>query len=180
MTYGNGLALALGFVGATAIGVAIGPYVIDHPAAARHWSPAVVQQAEQPADSAKPAAAGTRAARKSNTTTAGRGNMAAAAAASMTTASPDLHAKLRPLFVFAGEPDMTRVSAGFHDAEQFAAVAHAARNTDIPFALLRHRVIEKNKSLEAAIRELKPDVNAAIETERAVAEARSDIAAIEG
>jgi hypothetical protein len=165
MTYGNGLALAFGFVGATAIGVAIGPYVIDHPAVARHWSPAAVQQAEQPADVAKPAAAETRAARRSDT---------------MTAASPELHAKLRPLFVFGGKPDMTRVSAGFHDAEQFAAVAHAARNTDIPFALLRHRVIEKDKSLEAAIRELKPDVNAAIEAVRAVAEARSDIAAIEG
>jgi hypothetical protein len=166
MTYGNGFALALGFVGATAIGVAIGPYVIDHPAAARHRPPAAVQQAAQRADVAKPAA--------------GRGNMAAAAPASMTAASPELHAKLRPLFVFGGKPDMTRVSAGFHDAEQFAAVAHAARNTDIPFALLRHRVIEKDKSLEAAIRELKPDVNAAIEAVRAAAEARSDIAAIEG
>jgi hypothetical protein len=98
----------------------------------------------------------------------------------MAAAAPELHAKLRPLFVFGGEPDMSRVSAGFRNAEQFAAVAHAAHNNDIPFALLRHRVIEEDKSLEAAIRELKPDVNASIEAQRAVAEARSDIAAIEG
>jgi hypothetical protein len=175
MTYGRGLALALGFVSATALGVAIGPYLVDHPAAARPWSPAAVQQAERPAG---PAAAGTLSMRESDTTTA-RGS-AAGVRTSMTAAAPELHAKLRPLFVFAGEPDMTRVSAGFRDAEQFAAVAHAARNNDIPFALLRDRVIEKDKSLEMAIRELKPDVNASIEAQRAVAEARSDIAAIEG
>ena len=176
MTYGKGLALALGFVGATALGVAIGPYVIDHPAAHQSAS-ADVRQADAPADVTKPAA---RAARMGNTTTASRGEMAAAAGTSVTPASPELHAKLRPLFVFAGQPNMTGVSAGFRDAEQFAAVAHAARNTDIPFALLRHRVIEQDKSLEAAIRELKPDVNAAIEAELALAEARSDIAAIRG
>jgi len=177
MTYGKGLALALGFVGATALGVAIGPYVIDHPAA-RQSASADVRQADAPADVAKPAT--TRAARRTDTTTASRGEMPAASGTSITPASPELHAKLRPLFVFAGQPNMTGVSAGFNDAEQFAAVAHAARNTDIPFALLRHRVIEQDKSLEAAIRELKPDVNAAIEAELALAEARSDIAAIKG
>jgi hypothetical protein len=173
MTYGRGWALACGFVGATALGVAIGPYVVDHPAA-RQSSPAAIQQVEGPRD-----AADTRA-MPARDTTAGRRNMAATVRTSVSPASPELHAKLRPLFVFAARPDMARVSAGFRDAEQFAAVAHAARNNDIPFALLRDRVIEKDKSLEAAIRELRPDVNAPIEAQRAVAEARSDIASIEG
>ena len=174
MTYGKGLALALGFVGATALGVAIGPYVIDHPAARQ--ASVDVRQDGDVASAAKSSA--NRAARTGDAATMGRTATNAPASNSITTASPELHAKLRPLFVFAGKPDMTRVSAGFDNAEQFAAVAHAARNMEIPFALLRHRVTEQDKSLEAAIRELKPDVNAAIEAERARAEARSDIAAI--
>lgn len=75
---------------------------------------------------------------------------------------------------------MTIASEGFRDAEQFAAVAHAARNTEIPFVLLKHRVLNERKTLAAAIRESKPEMNADLESRRAVAEARSELAKISG
>jgi hypothetical protein len=67
-------------------------------------------------------------------------------------------------------------SDGFRDAEQFVTVAHAARNTKVPFALLKHRVLTEGKSLSAAIRESNSEIDASLEAERAQAEARSDIA----
>jgi hypothetical protein len=63
-------------------------------------------------------------------------------------------------------------------AEQFAAVAHAARNTEIPFMVLKHRVVTERKPLATAIRELKPDVDATAQAKRAQAEARADMAAL--
>ena len=68
----------------------------------------------------------------------------------------------------------------FDGAEQFAAVAHAARNTNVPFMVLKHRVLNEDKSLEAAIHEFRPDLNAAVEAERARAEAKSDISSLRG
>jgi hypothetical protein len=60
----------------------------------------------------------------------------------------------------------------------FAAVAHAARHTEIPFVVLKHRVLVKKMSLEDAIAELKPDRNADIEADLAKAAARADLAAV--
>jgi hypothetical protein len=71
-------------------------------------------------------------------------------------------------------------SADFVDAEQFAAVAHAARNTEVPFMVLKHRIVEEGKRLEDAIREFKPELNAAAEADRARRQAKSDVEALLG
>jgi hypothetical protein len=76
--------------------------------------------------------------------------------------------------------DMGVASADFVDAEQFAAVAHAARNTEVPFMVLKHRVVEEGKRLEDAIREFKPELNAAVEADRARREAKSDVQSLLG
>jgi predicted kinase len=76
--------------------------------------------------------------------------------------------------------NMTMAADGFRDAQQFAAVAHAARNTEVPFVLLKHRVLDQGKTLAAAISESKPDINADVEATRAQAEARSDLARLAG
>src|SRR6187399_2033165 len=68
---------------------------------------------------------------------------------------------------------------GFKDAEQFAAVAHAAKNTGAPFMVLKSRILEDGRTLRAALQELRPDLNATIEAQRAQAEARSDVAAVQ-
>ncbi len=90
--------------------------------------------------------------------------------------APELLGRLQPLLNKGA--DMTIAADGFPDAELFAAVAHAARNTEVPFMVLKHRVVNQRKTLDKAIAELKPAVNAPIEANRARAEARSDIAAL--
>ena len=64
---------------------------------------------------------------------------------------------------------------GFTDAAQFATLAHAARNTQVPFILLKHRVLTQGQSLEDAILASRPDLDARVEALRAKGEARADI-----
>ena len=73
---------------------------------------------------------------------------------------------------------MEIAAEGFTSAEQFATVAYAAHNTDVPFMVLKHRVLDEGKTLAAAIRESKPGINAAAEVVRARAEARRDVASL--
>ena len=90
--------------------------------------------------------------------------------------APELHARMKP--VLARGTKLQMAAEGFRDAEQFATVAHAAKNTQVPFILLKHRVITEGRSLEEAIRESKPEIDAKGEVARARAAARSDIAAL--
>ena len=92
--------------------------------------------------------------------------------------APELLGRLQPLLNKGA--DMSIAAEGFRDAETFAAVAHAARNTEVPFMVLKHQVVNKRKPLDKAIAELKPTANAPIEANRAKAEARSDIASLAG
>jgi hypothetical protein len=75
---------------------------------------------------------------------------------------------------------MEIASQEFKDGEQLAIVAHAARNTQIPFMVLKHRVLEEGKSLADAIQEFKPELDAKAEAARAKVEAKSDVAAVKG
>jgi hypothetical protein len=96
----------------------------------------------------------------------------------ISTSDSALHARIKPLLNRGA--DMTLAPVGFKDAEQFAAVAHAARNTQIPFVLLRHRVVTEGKSLSSAIKESRQDVNAEVEANLAFAQAKSDLASLGG
>jgi hypothetical protein len=115
---------------------------------------------------ARPTIQGTRAALR-------KGAPAAAVPAS----APYLQKRVQPLLNRGA--DMRIASEGFRDGEQFAALAHAARNADIPFMLLKHHVLNDGQTLTEAIHSSKPDVNAALEAERAHAEARSDVAPLD-
>jgi hypothetical protein len=90
--------------------------------------------------------------------------------------APELHQRLKP--VLARGTKIPLAVEGFTDAEQFATLAHAARNTEVPFILLKHRVLTEGQSLEAAIRASKPELDARQEVARARAAAKSDIAAL--
>ena len=90
--------------------------------------------------------------------------------------APELHARMKP--VLARGTKLPLAADGFRDAEQFATVAHAAKNTQVPFTLLKHRVIVEGQSLEKAIRASKPDSDARGEVARARASAKSDITAL--
>ena len=58
-------------------------------------------------------------------------------------------------------------------------VAYAAKNTNIPFMVLKHRVLTEGKPLAAAIAEFKPELDEVAEANRARAEARADLARIQ-
>jgi hypothetical protein len=161
MTFGRGVATIVGFVAAFALGVITAPYFTDEAAVAT-VTPSV-SRAESP-DAGAP---GPRAA-------APKRAAARAAAPAVAPAAAELQEQLRPLLNKG--TDMAIAADGFRTAEQFAAVAHAARNTEVPFVLLKHRVLREGKTLEVAIRESKPDMNARVEARRAFAAARSDIA----
>ena len=55
-------------------------------------------------------------------------------------------------------------------------VAHAARNTSVPFVVLKHRVLNEGQTLAEAIEEFKPNLDAKAEVARARAEAQADLA----
>ena len=155
--------LAMGLVGGTVMGLRLGPHMNDRRSveiqvpAARGGKPSVAVSENRRA--ATP-----------------RRGIARAAKPAIPVSAPELQKRLKPLL--NNGSDMTLAARDFRDAEQFAAVAHAARNTSVPFVLLKHRVINEGKTLAAAIHESKPDLNAQSEANRARAEARSDIAAL--
>ena len=181
MKTGKTSAMTMGLVGGIAIGAWIGSemtslnreVVLSQPAAVT--TPAVEE----------PAAPVTRATPKRVT----RAPRAAAAVVdapvpgsapklvmTIPVSAPELHRAMKP--VLARGTKLPLAVEGFISAEQFATVAHAARNTQVPFILLKHRVLTEGQSLEAAIRASKPDLDASMEVARARQAARSDIAAI--
>ena len=169
MTFGRWLIFAVCLVGAMAVGIWISPHI------GVYQPPAAVQTVGEPAQSAEPA-------QEPKQTAQGRPRSVrprvdtTAKATNISLAAPELHAQLKPLLNKGA--NMNIAAQDFRDAEQFAAVAHAARNTEIPFMVLKHRVVNERKPLATAIRELKPEVDAAAQAKRAQAEARSDIAAL--
>lgn len=165
MTFAKASALVLGFLGAMALGVWIGPHITDRGGTTE--SPAA--QVSQPSRAAAKSRPAPRTSREAS---------ARAATSAISPSAPELHERLKPLLNRGAK--MAIAADGFRDAEQFAALAHAARNTEVPFLVLKHRVLTERKSLARAIGESKPDLNAKVEAERAMAEARSDIAALGG
>ena len=87
--------------------------------------------------------------------------------------APELHQRMKP--VLARGTKLPIAVEGFTSAEQFATLAHAARNTQIPFILLKHRVLNEGHTLEEAILASKPDMDARMEVGRAREEAKQDI-----
>ena len=184
MTFGKASLLAVGFVGAVGLGVAIGMAVAertpvsapgfdaymsappsptgDDYGAARRVSP-------RPATTATPAAAAAAA--------ADRNTAAASSAKAIDLSTPELQKRLKPLLNRG--TDMTLAADGFRDAHQFATIAHAAHNTQVPFVLLKHRVLVEGKSVASAIRESKPEIDAAAEAARAQDQAAADVAEIQ-
>jgi hypothetical protein len=63
----------------------------------------------------------------------------------------------------------------FETPVEFVTVAHVARNTSVPFVLLKHRVLNEGQTLAEAIHETKPDLDAKAEVARARAAAEADL-----
>jgi hypothetical protein len=168
MTIGKASALTAGLLGAMALGVIVGPSITNREMKTAQPAASVV-----PAPDAAPAAApvAPRVTAERRAEVKARENLVA-----MSSSSPDLHARLKPVLNRGAKMDVA--ADGFRDAEQFATVAHAARNTGVPFMVLKHRVLDEKQSLADAIAASKPDVNARREAARARTAAREDIDAI--
>jgi hypothetical protein len=171
MSLGKAAGLTAGFLGVFALGLALGPSIVPR----AHTDVALTSPAETtPAPAAAevpkpaPAARAPKAARpapnKANDSTR---------SAEISAQHPELCERLKP--VLNRGADMSKAAEGFRSGQEFATVAHAARNTQVPFMLLKHRVLNERMSLASAILASHPDTNAAAEVARARAEAKSDV-----
>jgi hypothetical protein len=176
MTVGKVAALAAGLVGAVALGVAIGPTVRDT------WSDATTPTAATaPARSGESAAAKTeRPARRAVPTTVRTREFAeplkktgAVETVAVSVWEPEFRDRVKAVLNPGAKLEIA--AENFASAEQFMTTAHAARNTHVPFMVLKHRVLNEGRTLEEAIREHKPELNAKAEVTRARAAARADL-----
>jgi hypothetical protein len=176
MTIGKAVGLTAGFVAAFALGVAIGPSVkqaLPEGDRVTHVAQPAAAPVEQPTAPATRARA-TAPRPKSNTAA----SKTSEANASIAASEPRLHDRLKP--VLNPGARMSVAADGFRSAEEFATVAHAARNTSVPFMVLKHRVLNERRSLADAIHEAKPEIDAKAEVKRAQAAAKSDLEALAG
>lgn len=88
-----------------------------------------------------------------------------------------VQAHVKPLLTWG--TDTRKAAEGFTNAEDFVAIAHAAKNTEVPFVLLKHRVLNEHQSLASAIRASKPELDASLEANRATLEARASLARLQ-
>lgn len=163
MTLGKASLLVAGLAGSMAVGVWIAPHVTDRGAGTATSADSMTLDAPSPAP-----------VRSVEPSRAERATMTRIATVAPT--APALHDRLDG--VLARGTDAEQAAEGFNDAEQFATLAYLARNTEVPFVLLKHRVLNEGKSMTSAVTMSKPDINAALEVNRARAEARADIWAI--
>ena len=175
MTVGKTMAFTAAFIGVFVLGVAVGPSVMDR---LPHRQAIAAAEPAQPSTAAPPAAPTPARVPARAPTKASSRNPATAAASKVPASEPRLQDRLKP--VLNSGARMTVAAEGFRTGEEFATVAHAARNTRVPFMLLKHRVITEGRTLEDALRDVKPDVDAKAEVARAQAAAKSDVAAIAG
>jgi len=183
MTWAKGIALVMAFVGAVALGVFIGPHVTHRDQTSTDMvsstAPATTAVEQSEPKQERTAHGPVRAKKTNPAKTPSASTPARAPGATppeVPAAAPALHERLKPLLKKGA--DMGKAAEDFNSAEQFAAVAHAARNTDIPFMLLKDRTVNERKNLEEAIRELKPDANAVAEARTAREQAKADISAL--
>lgn len=93
-----------------------------------------------------------------------------------------LSSKLESLLGLSGRsaPDALAIlktdASGFKNFGQFVAAVHVSHNLDIPFSDLQKKMTGPPAlSLNKAIQELRPDVDAATESKKATSEAKEDL-----
>ena len=173
MTSGKAALLTAGLVGVVAFGVVTAPTFRDH------WSKKMNTPeltASAPADTSAPAPVETkRPARRapSRDAVTARKDSGRIDTVPVSVWEPELRDRVKA--VLNPGTRLELAAEDFTSAEQFVTVAHAARNTQVPFMVLKDRVVNQNQSLAEAIHEFKPDLDARAEVKRARVEARSDL-----
>jgi hypothetical protein len=174
MTSGKAALLTASLVGVVALGVVTAPTIRNH------WSkmdtPATTASAPADTSATAPAKATKRPAHR---TTTSRDAMTAKKETgkvdivAVSVWQPELRDRVKKVLNPGARLELA--AEDFTSAEQFVTVAHAARNTQVPFAVLKDRVLNQGKSLADAIHEFKPELDARAEVMRARTEARSDL-----
>jgi hypothetical protein len=173
MTWGKAAAWTAGVVGVAALGFVYGPSLMDRNDRIDPNPVVSVAPAEEPKPTAKPRrrVVKERPAEERMAETIARPPVEVAAAT-----DPDLHARLNPVLNKGAKMEIA--AEGFADGEQFAMVAHAARNTKVPFMVLKHRIVNEGQTLAQAIAASKPELDARYEAERARNAAHYDLEVI--
>jgi hypothetical protein len=177
MSVGRTAAIATGYVASLALGVTIGVFAADRymqndsQVAAVDPTTAVAAISAPPTDVPAPIPRRVRKVAK-----AAPAAEAVVVTPAIAIGDPALHARVKKLL--RPGANMGVVAEGFSNAEDLAATAHAAQNLGVPFMLLKSRVVDQGQTLPAAIRELRPEVDASDEANRARAAARTDIASL--
>src|SRR5688572_2717840 len=166
--------LTAGLVAVFALGVMTGPTIRDT------WSTMNAPEATAEAPAVEPGAPAPVKAERSAPrarSSASRANEATKASTVQTIAvslwEPELRDRVKDVLNPGARLEIA--AADFDTSEQFMTVAHAARNTNVPFMVLKDRVLNQGQSLAEAIGEIKPELDAKAEVTRARAAARSDL-----
>lgn len=173
MTFGKAFALTSAVAGAFAVGVLAGPSITN---TWSHSTPSTAITEPAPPMSVDVPTPTPRATVRTSPRPATAERAESTAAVVVPASTPELHQRLKGVLRQGAKMDVA--ADGFKSAEQFATVAHASRNTDVPFMLLKYRVVEEGKTVEAAIRESKPNLDVPAEVARAREQAREDVAAL--
>ena len=157
---------------AFALGVWTGPYLTDSVRTARTDESTPVVQVDQPSEVQEAPRPSTRVARAVV-------RPAANPFEPVMTPSAEPVQKIAKAALNEGT-DVGMAADGFNDATLFVSAAYAAKNTGIPFMVLKHRMVKEGRTLSEAIRMSKPELDAVGEMERARSKARADVGRIAG
>jgi hypothetical protein len=161
MTSGKATLLTIGLAGALAIG--IGLAIANHRESTTPDSATVANAPSAPISTER----STKAAPRADAVTA-------VAMRPVSPQSPELEHRVKPLLKKGTNMDVA--AEGFKDWRDFATIAHASHNTQVPFMVLKHHVLNEGRTLESVISEFKPDLDAKAEASRAREEASQDLA----
>ena len=178
MTVGKAVLLTAALVAVFVVGVITGPTIRDH------WSKMNAPEATVAAPATEPVAPAPvkaeRRAPRARSSSSRADDVVAAKKAPDTIQTiavslwePELRDRVKA--VLSPGSRLEIAAADFDDSEQFVTVAHAARNTTVPFMVLKDRLLNRGQSLAEAIREFKPELDAKAEVRRARTAARSDL-----
>ena len=177
MTLGKTGLITAGIVGLVALGVATVPTIQEHRSA---METPVAQTVEPGAPAAVPPASRARSSAPRTHHVAPvndvkdvkkEPNVIETVAVSVW--EPELRDRVKAVLNPGAKPEIA--AEDFASPEQFMTVAHAARNTRVPFMVLKDRVLNQGQTLAQAIHEFKPDLDASAEVTRARTAAREDL-----
>jgi hypothetical protein len=178
MTVGKAGLLTAGLVAVFALGAVTGPTLQDNWAGrntpeATAAAPAVEKAAPAPGTSERPARRAKSSAAPAPDAVAPREVSSSIETVAVSVWEPELRDRVKAVLNPGSRLEVA--AADFDNSEQFVTVAHAARNTNVPFMVLKDRVLNQGQSLAEAIHEFKPELDAKAEVRRARAAARSDL-----